>query len=75
VKTPLQINSSGKLVNTPHRGIFGNRVVVPEFEIFANPVIRISEVKRRRFNIIDRAIRNLKFRITCQGKLVDKGTL
>lgn len=34
--------------------IFGQRVIVPEFEIYANPTVRIGEVKRRRFNIIDR---------------------
>lgn len=30
------------------------RVTIPEFEIFANPTVRIADVKLRRFNIIDR---------------------
>jgi hypothetical protein len=30
------------------------RVTIPEFEIYSNPTIRISEVKQRRFNVIDR---------------------
>jgi hypothetical protein len=34
--------------------VFGRRVTVPEFELYANPTIKISEVKRRRFNVIDR---------------------
>src|SRR5271157_3201065 len=34
--------------------VFGNRVTVPEFEIYQNPTIKISDVKRRRFNIIVR---------------------
>lgn len=31
------------------------RVTIPTFEIASNPTIRISDVKRRRFNIIDRS--------------------
>lgn len=73
MKSPLHINSKGKLVYNSGIGIFAGRVMVPEFEIYANPTILISEVKRRRFNVIDRLI--LKFRITARGKLVDKGTL
>ena len=74
---PFYVNIHGKITDkdkgwAPSK-IFGNRVVVPEFEISANPTIRISEVKRRRFNVIDRAIAPRKFRITAQGKLVDKG--
>jgi hypothetical protein len=34
--------------------ITGKRVVLPEFEIVANPVIRIASVSQRRFNLIDR---------------------
>lgn len=30
------------------------RVVLPEFEIYANPTIRIDDVKKRRFSLIDR---------------------
>lgn len=34
--------------------VFGQRVAMPTFEIFASPTIRIGEVKSRRFNMIDR---------------------
>jgi hypothetical protein len=34
--------------------VFGNRVTIPEFEIVSNPTVVISEVRRRRFNLIDR---------------------
>lgn len=30
------------------------RVVIPEFEVYKNPTIRLSDVKARRFNLIDR---------------------
>lgn len=39
----------------PESRINGDRVTVPEFEIVANPTVRIREVKQRRFNVIDRA--------------------
>lgn len=34
--------------------VFGERVRIPEFEMVNNPYVRISDVRRRRFNIIDR---------------------
>ncbi len=40
--------------------VFGDRVVVPEFEIYSNPTVRISEVRRRRFNVIDRAVQKAR---------------
>jgi hypothetical protein len=42
---------------------FGQRVVVPTFEIFSNPSIKISDVKRRRFNVIDRAVKTARQQI------------
>lgn len=39
----------------PESRVYGDRVTVPEFTIVSHPTIKISEVKRRRFNIIDRA--------------------
>lgn len=38
----------------PTSYLFGDRVVVPEFEIYQNPTIRISDIKSRRFSLIDR---------------------
>lgn len=50
----------------PESRIFGDRVVVPEFELFSNPTVRIAEVKRRRFNVIDRAVQKARQEIMAQ---------
>jgi hypothetical protein len=50
----------------PESRVFGDRVVVPEFEVFANPTVRIAEVKRRRFNVIDRAVQKARQEIMAQ---------
>lgn len=50
----------------PESRVFGDRVVVPEFEIYANPTVRIAEVKRRRFNVIDRAVQKARQEIMAQ---------
>jgi hypothetical protein len=50
----------------PESRVFGERVVVPEFEIFSNPTVRIAEVKRRRFNVIDRAVQKARQEIMAQ---------
>lgn len=34
--------------------ITGNRVTFPLFEIVSNPTINITQVKQRRFNLVDR---------------------
>lgn len=36
--------------------VFGDRVKVATWEIMANPTVRYSEARRRRFNVIDRAV-------------------
>ena len=46
--------------------VFGDRVTVPTFEIFANPTVRMSEVRRRRFNVIDRAVQKARQEIMAQ---------
>lgn len=50
----------------PESRIFGDRVTVPEFEIVSNPTVRIAEVKRRRFNVIDRAQQKARQEIQAQ---------
>lgn len=35
--------------------LFSSRVTVPLFEIHKEPTIKLSDIKTRRFNIIDRA--------------------
>jgi len=50
----------------PESRVFGDRVVVPDFEIYANPTVRIAEVKRRRFNVIDRAVQKARQEMMAQ---------
>lgn len=50
--TASVISSNGA---APESRIQGDRVTVPELEVVSNPTVRIAEVKRRRFNVIDRA--------------------
>jgi len=57
----ISSNGSG-----PESRVFGDRVLVPEFEIFSNPTVRIAEVKRRRFNVIDRAVQKARQEIMAQ---------
>ena len=45
--------------------VFGDRVVVPTFEL-SNPTVRISEVRRRRFNVIDRAVQKARQELMAQ---------
>lgn len=57
------ISSNGSV---PESRVFGDRVSVPTFDIVSNPTIRISEVKRRRFNVIDRAQQKARQEIQAQ---------
>jgi len=57
------ISSNGA---APESRVFGDRVTVPEFEIVSNPTVRIAEVKRRRFNVIDRAQQKARQEIQAQ---------
>lgn len=52
--------------SAPESLVKGDRVMVPEFEIVSNPTVRIAEVKRRRFNIIDRAQQKARQEIQAQ---------
>jgi hypothetical protein len=45
----------GRRGQVPDRITEGEEVLVPTFEIAANPQIRLSEIKARRFYIVDRA--------------------
>lgn len=61
--TAYVISSNGA---TPESRIKGDRISVPEFEVVANPTVRIAEVKRRRFNVIDRAQQRARQEIQAQ---------
>lgn len=50
----------------PESRVYGDRIQVPEYEIYSNPTVRISEVKRRRFNVIDRAVQKAHQEIQAQ---------
>jgi hypothetical protein len=52
MKLPFHINNQGKLIDEYHVG----RVVVPEWEIYSNPTIKLDDVRKRRFKLIDRGI-------------------
>jgi hypothetical protein len=55
----LEINKRGKL-REKGSYITGQRITVPTFEIFKNPTVHISDIKRRRFNLIDRAVQKAR---------------
>lgn len=52
--------------SAPESRVQGDRVTVPEFEVVSNPTVRIAEVKRRRFNVIDRAQQKARQEIQAQ---------
>jgi hypothetical protein len=52
--------------SAPESYVQGERIMVPEFEVVSNPTVRIAEVKRRRFNIIDRAQQKARQEIQAQ---------
>ncbi len=57
------VSSNG---SPPESRVFAERVTVPEFEIVSNPTVRIHEVRRRRFNVIDRAVQKSRQEIMAQ---------
>lgn len=57
------VSSNGAV---PESRVFGDRLTVPTFEIVSNPTVRISEVRRRRFNVIDRAIQKARQEVMAQ---------
>lgn len=63
------ITPKGKLLKRDEyerQRVFGQRVVVPTFEVFKNPTIKITDVKRRRFNLIDRHVQTARQQIMKQ---------
>ena len=57
------VSSNG---TAPESRVFAERITVPEFEIICNPTVRIHEVRRRRFNVIDRAVQKARQEIMAQ---------
>ena len=61
--TAIVISSNGAV---PESRVKGDRISVPDFEVVSNPTVRIAEVKRRRFNVIDRAQQRARQEIQAQ---------
>jgi len=51
------VSSNG---SAPESIVRGDRVSVPEFDIVSNPMVRIREVRQRRFNVIERAVQKAR---------------
>lgn len=47
----------------PESMVFGERITIPTFTILSNPTVAIDEVRRRRFNVIDRAQQKARMEI------------
>lgn len=60
----LDVNVSACVISsngsTPESRVFGDSITVPEFEIVSNPTVRIAEAKRRKFNVLDRAVQKAR---------------
>lgn len=50
----------------PESRVYGEVITVPTFELFSNPTVRMAEVRRKRFNIIDRAVQKARQEIMAQ---------
>lgn len=61
--TAVVVSSNG---SAPESRVFGDRITVPTFEIVSNPTVRISEARRRRFNVVDRAVQKARQEIMAQ---------
>jgi hypothetical protein len=59
-----QITNRGKLTTKSSGGV--GRVIFPTFTTFQSPSVKIGDVKKRRFSIIDRAVQKARFQILNQ---------
>lgn len=59
----IVLSSNGSV---PESMVRGDSILVPEFDIVANPTVKIAEVRRRRFNIIERAQQKARQEIQAQ---------
>jgi hypothetical protein len=56
----IRISSRGRLYRKGQLSGAARRVTIPQFQLYASPTIKLSDVKSRRFNLIDRATYKLK---------------
>lgn len=61
--TAVVVSSNGA---PPESRVMGESVTVPTYELASNPTVRIAEVRRRRFNVIDRAVQKARQEIMAQ---------
>lgn len=61
--TAVLVSSNG---SGPESRVWGDSITVPTFELYSNPTVRIAEVRKRRFNIIDRAVQKARQEIMAQ---------
>ncbi len=57
------ISSNG---SPPESRVFGDRLTLTPFQIACNPTVRISEVRKRRFNVIDRMVQKARQELMAQ---------
>lgn len=58
----IVISSQGK-TDTRTNYIMGQRVIIPQFQIFQNPTVKLSDIKRRRFSLLDRHVQTARQQI------------
>ncbi len=49
----VRITSNNSVIKKEN-GVFGRKVIFPRFEIYKSPTVSLSDIKTRRFSIIDR---------------------
>lgn len=57
------VSSNGSVAESR---VFGDRITVPTWDIVSNPTVKMSEARRRRFNVIDRAVQKARQEIMAQ---------
>ena len=57
------VSSNGAV---PESRVFSERITVPEFGVASYPTVLIHEARRRRFNVIDRAVQKARQEIMAQ---------
>jgi hypothetical protein len=63
----LKISSRGEIFEKKNgRPFRARRVIFPTFELFSSPTVKLCNIKRRRFNIIDRNVQKARDQIMNQ---------
>ena len=54
MQIPYRINSNGKIERKIDFSRLAAAMIVPEFVVFSSPSIKIEDIARRRFSLIDK---------------------